>query len=825
MGQTRREGSSGRHSRGAWRLVAPLVVSLASAAAAGSHTIRLECEDFDGPWREQTNILGYSGRGFVVSNANGVAQTYMSARAQIPTSGEYHVWARGWEGSGVDRSWRVQVGETLLKVTHSARRGQRFSWQRCGQVELPAGGTEIRILDAGDSYEVADAIVLTTDPDYDPDAEERRWLVLDPGEAHSMVFDEIMARTRACAAAIPVCRSRGEWQARAAELRPRVLRALGLDPLPERRPLNARVLGETQFDGYRVQRVTFESRPGMVVTANVYVPEGERPFPLVLCPVGHWRHAKAEPTAAARSHALAKLGYITITYDPFGQGERAIAGNSHQEHWRLVLSGHGNVSIMVWDTVRALDYMLTRSDVDASRIACTGASGGGLNTLYLSVVDERLDVAMPVVYITQWADFFSTGVQHCPCSHVPGLGAFTDMGEITALFAPRPQMYMDAADDPQFLTLGARRAEAQARAVYELLGAGDRLLLRSFPGGHDYGQEMRETLYGFLAQHLLGTGEGQPVPEPTTASLPTDSAALRCFEGGKIPSTSKTVRQFALEWAEAAAGELPGPADFDAAATRAAITEALHPPSGPAPKVETVEDFEAGGLAIRKLRLSVQPGIVLPGLFAACEAGAPAVVIADGSPEPHSAEPLLRAAQEVGLAALYVSPRGHGPTAWDEHVICTDNLLLGDSILGQRAFDLVQARRSVRSVPEVGEAPVGLLARGADAGLYGLFAQAMWGEYNAAAVGPMMGTYFEAFGPGIPLAAHVSGMLFAADIPHVAGLAAEHPLWVAFTHSEYQERYPEWVEHLGQQATVADSLPVEEAIRWLGEQLRLASRE
>jgi hypothetical protein len=742
-----------------------------------AETIRLECEDFAGPWREQTNIAGYSGRGFVVSNAQGVATTVMTKRVPIPEAGTYHVWARGWEGGSTDRRWRVQVGKTLLDITHAGQDANRFSWQRCGQVQLPEGEVEIRLIDAGDSYEVADAMMLTTDPTLDPTEEEARWRVLPRYEAQGMVFEEIMARTRAYAAAMPVPKSRQEWRARASEIRPRILRALGLDPLPERTPLNATILGEIPRDGYRIQRVTFESRPGMTVTANVYVPDGEGPFPLVLCPVGHWGRGKNEATPAARNRALAKLGYITITYDPFGQEERNVPGNGHDEAWRLPLTGHCNMSIMVWDTVRALDYMLTREDVDGTRIACTGASGGGLNTLYTSVVDERLDVAVPVVYITQWQDFFSTGHAHCPCSHVPGLGQFTDMGEMTALFAPRPQMYMGAEDDPDFLPRGARRAEAQARVVYDLLGADENLRCLIFPGGHDYGQPMREALYGFLEQHLRGAGDGSPIPEPPDATSPPGIEDLWCFEGGKVPSTSNTVRQLAQDWAKAAVARLPRPDTIDVGETRAALIRLLHPPRpAEAPTFEEVGDFEADGLHVRKLALRVQPGIELPALLVTGKSGAPAVIIADASPDPMTAGPLLSQAHDAGLTALYVSPRGWGETTWSEHVICTDNLLLGNSILGQRAYDLAAAGRALKARLGGSHPRVSLLATGPEAGLAGLFAQAMWGEFDAAAIGPVPESYLEAFGPGLPMMAYVADILSVADIPQVTALAAQRPL-------------------------------------------------
>ena len=105
------------------------------------------------------------------------------------------------------------------------------------------------------------------------------------------------------------------------------------------------------------------------------MPDGDGPFPLVLNPVGHWGDAKNEETPAARNRGLAKLGYIAITYDPFGQGERNVPGNNHQEAWRLALTGRTNMPIMVHDTIRALDYMLTRSDVDGGFVAISSCPG------------------------------------------------------------------------------------------------------------------------------------------------------------------------------------------------------------------------------------------------------------------------------------------------------------------------------------------------------------------------------------------------------------------------------------------------------------------
>jgi len=247
-------------------------------------------------------------------------------------------------------------------------------------------------------------------------------------------------------------------------LRRRLLRALGLYPAPLRTPLNVRRLGATDRGSYTVEKLVFESRPGFLVTANVYVPKGSGPpkRAAVLCPCGHWANAKAQAQVQARCIGLAKLGFVVLTYDPFGQGERRVEGNGHHEYFKSVLVGRNNMTYMIWDSIRALDYLAGRPDVDPSRIGATGASGGGLNTFYLAAVDERVRVACPVVFVSRLREFLETRIRHCPCSHVNGLASFADEGTVLGLTAPRPVLLLTASDDPMFTPAGARNAVRQA---------------------------------------------------------------------------------------------------------------------------------------------------------------------------------------------------------------------------------------------------------------------------------------------------------------------------------------------------------------------------
>ncbi|MGQ9732278.1 MAG: hypothetical protein ACUVX8_13530 [Candidatus Zipacnadales bacterium] len=374
-------------------------------------------------------------------------------------------------------------------------------------------------------------------------------------------------------------------------------------------------------------------------------------------------------------------------------------------------------------------------------------------------------------------------------------------------------MYLDAAEDPQFLTVGAQRAYDQARVVYELLGVSDRLLLKTLPGGHDYGQRMREALYGFLAQHLVGKGDGSPIPEPLEGTPPPVIEDLWCFKSGKVPESSTTVRKLAEQWAQEAVARLPSPEKFDALTVRQSLFQKLHvpPQDNSLAELRPVGSLESNGLRVLKLKLICDEGLVLPALLVRREPGAPAVIIADGSSSPMNARVLLHHAHAAGFTALYVSPRGMGETAWDEHVICTDNILLGDPILGQRARDLNAARLALQQRLQGEHSHLCLLAVGAEAGLAGLFAQALWLGFEAVAVGPIPGSFLEAFGSGLPLMVYVPDILAIADIPQVATLAAERPLSLALT-GNYAGP---WYSDLAHHTTLVSQLDPPIALEWL----------
>ena len=179
--------------------------------------------------------------------------------------------------------------------------------------------------------------------------------------------------------------------------------------LPERNPLNPLVAGTHTRDGYRVENVMFQSRPDFWVTGNLYVPSsGSGPFPAVISPCGHYPLARMYPDYQFAYLNMVKAGFVVLAYDPIGQGERRQYWNPQTGHadindsvfehsmpgQALLLMGEDLTHYRIWDGMRAIDYLLTRPEVDPQRIACAGHSGGGTLTLFISALDERVKCAV-----------------------------------------------------------------------------------------------------------------------------------------------------------------------------------------------------------------------------------------------------------------------------------------------------------------------------------------------------------------------------------------------------------------------------------------------
>jgi len=289
-----------------------------------------------------------------------------------------------------------------------------------------------------------------------------------------------------------------------------------LGEMPERTPLNARVTGTIEGDGFTIEKLLFESQPGFHVTGNLYRPQGPGPFPAILHPCGHSENGKAAGVYQQVNRLLARNGFIVLCYDPIGQGERkqifAPDGNpSHRatsEHQELgvaaILLGRSLASYMVWDGVRGVDYLRSRPDVDPDRIGCTGNSGGGNMTSFLMAYDERIAAAAPGCFMTT----------HRRKNESPGPGDAEqnlfaqirdgfDHPDFILTRAPKPTLILAATED--FVPIeGAWEAFRQAKRVYTRLGYPERIDLVETRATHGFSRRLREGAVRFFARWLQG---------------------------------------------------------------------------------------------------------------------------------------------------------------------------------------------------------------------------------------------------------------------------------------------------------------------------------
>jgi hypothetical protein len=300
----------------------------------------------------------------------------------------------------------------------------------------------------GKSYGTAMALLILrrTWPD-DPavlDLDERpRRLLYRRLEARC---DELLAARRREVAAM---KSPDELRHRQADLREKLLAAIG--PFPERMPLQVQVVRVLPRDGYRIENLVFQSLPRHHVPGNLYVPEGKGPFPGVLFPLGHYANPRAAEEYQRTCILLAKQGFVVLTYDPPGQGERhqllgpggRPSAQGTTEHTLVdcgaLLTGTCAAQYFIWDAMRGLDLLAARPEVDATRLGCLGNSGGGTTTAYLMALDERVACAVPNCFVTSLERLFATVGPQDGEACLPGQVAIgLDHADFLLLRAPRP---------------------------------------------------------------------------------------------------------------------------------------------------------------------------------------------------------------------------------------------------------------------------------------------------------------------------------------------------------------------------------------------------
>lgn len=523
--------------------------------------------------------------------------------------------------------------------------------------------------------------------------------------------------------AVDAVRTAEDATKRRAYVRRKIMDAIG--PFPEKTPLNAKTVAVIDRPDHRVEKVIFESQPGFHVTANLYLPKsGSGPFPAILFPLGHEEGAKSH---FAWQHVLisfARRGYVALAWDTIGQGERVQLWDADFKESKVIRSttehtiiglqnllvGDALARYTIWDGIRALDYLLSRPEVDKNRVGLTGNSGGGTHTAYIGALEDRIQVAAPSCYLTGWGRLLDTiGPQDAEQCMPPFLADGLDHADFVLAFAPRPYLVLSAVRD-FFSIQGARATHAEAQRLYDSLGAANKIAMFEADDGHGYTLPRREAAYRWFGQWLNGSEDRRP-EDPVS---PAHEQDLWCTPTGQVATSLGGETVFSLNQKRLAERRAP----FSSAEHVRTFVSYNGPLS--APRTQSFGVLDKGSYRIEKFTWAPEPGITIPALLYLPSSGGPhegvILVSSLGKAASHAdAEQLVAAGKTVLSADL----RGYGetrmasdnngsdwPRYFGDYESAMTAMLTGKPVVAMRAEDIAGAVSILSSRQDVSSVTV-----------------------------------------------------------------------------------------------------------------------
>ncbi|HRE52727.1 MAG TPA: acetylxylan esterase [Flavitalea sp.] len=487
-----------------------------------------------------------------------------------------------------------------------------------------------------------------------------------------------------------------DWNAYRSRLKARLIEKAGI-AVDHKLPLDIRETGEIQMNGYKIKNIAFQTIPGIYATANLFIPDGNGPFPAIVHMLGHWRKGKIDRSGPQQvGHSFALSGYVCLTIDPWGAGERATTHGDFEYHGAnlgasLMNIGETLLGRQVVDNMRGIDLLSAMPNVDATRIGATGASGGGNQTMWLVALDERVKAAMPVVSVGSFESYIMRS--NCVCELELDGFTLTEEAGVLALVAPRAikMCNHEKESNPTFYIAEMLRTYGNALPVFKMLGVENNIAYETFDLTHGYWKENREAALGWFDLHLKGIGDGSSKKEVSFDTIPEEK--LMVYPKGKRDPAYITTAVYARNKGAELKKTYLGHKTFDPSAKRKELKEILriHEPSTlkKAHSFKSVDGWE-------RIALETSDNKLIPVLLRSPSGQSQEYIIfSHAQGKRHIANDLLDEAKKKGLGIAIVDLSGTGETTRNNetgemtyHTLSRSELWLGRSMLGEWAKEL-----------------------------------------------------------------------------------------------------------------------------------------
>jgi len=314
--------------------------------------------------------------------------------------------------------------------------------------------------------------------------------------------------------------TKAQWLARQAQIRKTLNKIVG--PFPARTPLNAKIVGKINKEFCTIEKIIYESQPQFYVTACLFLPKNIKgKTPAIIYCSGHTKEGFRAGAYQRVILNLVKKGFIVFAFDPVSQGERlqyydpdkgeSRVGGPTLEHSypgaQCFITGSSQARYMIWDGIRAVDYLLTRKEVDPQRIGITGRSGGGTQSAYIAAFDDRILAAAPECYITSMRRLWeSIGPQDAEQNFYHGIASGIDHADLLEVRAPKPTLMITTTRD-FFSIQGARETAKEVKRAFEAFGMGNNFNMVEDDSVHASTRKNREAMYAFFQKYLNLPGD------------------------------------------------------------------------------------------------------------------------------------------------------------------------------------------------------------------------------------------------------------------------------------------------------------------------------